>query len=63
MTPSNRNVDVDQIVYALERQIAVLQAQADRLGAAHDYSAEFPAEDAERLREAIAILRGEVTVT
>lgn len=54
---------VDQIIYALERQITALQAQADRLHAAGDYSAELPAEDADRLREAIDALRGNVTVT
>ena len=45
-----------QIVYALERQERALQAQADRLNDQLDYSAEFPAEDAQRMREAIQIV-------
>lgn len=50
-------MDIKQIIYALERQIAALEAHADKLHEDGDYSAEFPAEDAERLREAIKILR------
>jgi hypothetical protein len=42
-----------QVIYALERQVAALDAQAEALGAEGDYSAEFPAHDADRLREAI----------
>lgn len=45
-----------QIVYALQRQANALQAQADKLSDQLDYSAEFPAEDAERMREAIQIV-------
>jgi hypothetical protein len=48
--------NVQQIIYALQRAAQDLQAQADRLGRAGDYSAEFPAEDAERMREAEALL-------
>ena len=50
-------VDVKQIVYALERQARALQEHADRLHDQLDYSAQFPAEDAERMREAIALLQ------
>jgi len=48
--------DTGQILYALDRQIAALDAHALRLQAVGDYSAEFPAEDADRLREAKAML-------
>lgn len=50
--------DVAQIIYALERAEARLRADADALFKRHDYSAEFPAEDADRMREAIALLKG-----
>ena len=50
-------IDVDQVVYALERAERRLQSEADRLHDAGDYSAEFPAEDAARMREAITLLR------
>lgn len=50
-----------QIVYALERQIRALQAHADRLYAQHDYSAEFPAGDADRLREAVELVKEEAS--
>lgn len=49
--------DVQQIVYALQRAERALQLQADLLHEAHDYAAEFPAEDAERMREAVALLQ------
>lgn len=49
-------IDVKQIIYALERQAAALDAQAEQLLRRHDYSAEFPAADADRMREAIALL-------
>lgn len=49
-------IDIAQIIYALERQARALEEQADRLGQQHDYSAEFPAVDAERMREAITML-------
>lgn len=48
---------IQQIIYALERQERALQAQSDALLAAMDYNAEFPAEDAERMREAQALLK------
>lgn len=51
-------VDRMQIIYALERAEKALEAQAAELGNALDYNAEFPAEDAERMREAITILKG-----
>jgi hypothetical protein len=50
-------VDVKQVIYALERAERALRAQADELHDAGDYSAEFPAEDADRMREAIDLLR------
>lgn len=49
-------VDVSQVLYALERQRDALDAQAERLGRELDYSAEFPAADADRMREAIELL-------
>ena len=55
-----KHVDLQQIIYALERQERALQAHADRLCAELDYSAEFPFEDAERMREAVALLRPNV---
>jgi hypothetical protein len=55
--PTGRSVDVAQVVYALERAERRLQGEADALQAQHDYGAEFPAEDAERMREAVALLR------
>ena len=48
--------DIAQIVYALERAESRLRAEADRLSEAGDYSAEFPAEDADRMREAITLI-------
>lgn len=50
-------VDVQQIIHALRRAERRLQSEADALLRAGDYSAEFPAEDAERMREAIALLQ------
>lgn len=47
---------LQQIVYALERQERALRAQADALHDQRDYSAELPAEDADRIREAVALL-------
>lgn len=46
-------VDLDQVIFALERAEKQLQEHADRLRDGHDYSAQFPAADAERMREAI----------
>lgn len=48
-------IDVRQVVYALERQEKALLAHAEALGV--DYSAEFPSEDAERMKEAVTICR------
>lgn len=50
-------IDVQQIIYAMERAEQALEAQATQLGDQGDYSAEFPAEDAERMREGIRLLR------
>ena len=50
-------MDYDQVIYALERARKNLQAQADRLEAAHNYGAEFFTEDADRMSEAIDIVR------
>lgn len=44
--------DVSRVVFALERQIAVLKKQCDDLAARRDYSAEFPADDIEALERA-----------
>lgn len=53
-------IDIQQIVYALRRAESYLQAESDRLLNVRDYTAEFPGEDAERMREAIGLLeRGE----
>lgn len=49
-------IDHQQILYALERARKRLQAQADALGAAHDYNAEFFAEDAQRMVEAAELV-------
>lgn len=49
--------DLNQIIYALDRARDELQRRADRLRVAHDYSSEFPYEDAQRIREAIMILK------
>lgn len=51
------DIDIQQVIYALERAAALQEGQAQRLHEARDYSAEFWAEDAERLREAITLLR------
>jgi hypothetical protein len=53
-----RSVDIQQIVYALQRAERQLEAQAAKLGTALNYDAEFFAEDAERMREAAALLEG-----
>lgn len=50
-------IDVQQVIHALERARDRLQAEADA-HAPDDYSAEFPSEDAERMREGIALLQG-----
>lgn len=50
------SVDIQQIIYALERAEHRLMKQADRLHKARDYGAEFFTEDAERMREAIVLL-------
>jgi hypothetical protein len=54
-------IDVQQVIYALERARDQLQSLADKLHDQQDYSAEFPAEDADRMREAIALLRARPT--
>lgn len=55
--PGPQVIDVRQVVYALERAERALRLQADALHVQGDYSAEFPAEDADRMLEAIALLR------
>ncbi len=45
-----------QVIYALERARDANRAHAARLLAKLDYSAEFPAEDADRLDEAIRLI-------
>ena len=51
------DIDIEQVIYALERAAALQDRQAQKLHQARDYSAEFWAEDAERLREAITLLQ------
>jgi hypothetical protein len=46
-----------QIIYALERAERRLRHEANTLMAAHDYAAELSAEDADRILEAIELLR------
>jgi hypothetical protein len=48
---------VRQIIYAMERAERRLQGEAEKLLEAGDYSSEFPAQDAVRMREAIELLR------
>lgn len=48
--------EVRQVLYALDRQIAALTKQSDDLARARDYSAEFPAADAEALQQARRIV-------
>lgn len=55
-TSRHTAIDLEQVIFALQRAERRLQAEADSLGSAGDYNAEFPAEDAERMREAIALL-------
>ena len=50
-------IDVQQVIYALQRAERQLQHAADVLHDQHDYGAEFPFEDAERMREAVTICR------
>lgn len=54
--PPIQRIDVAQVIHALERSIRSLDHQANQLAALGDYAAEHPAEDAQRLREAIALL-------
>jgi hypothetical protein len=49
-------VELDQIVYALRRAADDMNRRNQRLVDAGDYSAEFLAEDARLLEEAIALL-------
>lgn len=48
---------LQQIIYALQRAEATLKAEADTFCDKQDYRAEFPAEDAQRMREAQALLQ------
>ena len=50
------HIDRDQVRYALERQARFLEDQASRLADQLDYRAEYPAADAECLREAIRLI-------
>lgn len=54
------NDDLLQIIHALGRQERTLEEFADKLAAQRDYSAEFPAADAEAMRQAIAIIRQQI---
>ncbi|CAN5859097.1 hypothetical protein BH11PSE13_BH11PSE13_12360 [soil metagenome] len=49
-------IDLKQIIYALKRIEAQQRAHADRLHEQLDYNAEFPYEDAERIKEAVTLL-------
>lgn len=49
-------IDV-QVIYALQRAQSRLEDEARVLHEAHDYSAEFPANDAEQIGKAIDLLR------
>jgi len=51
------DIDVEQVLYALERAASLQENQAQKLAEAGNYGAEFWAEDADRLREAIVLLR------
>lgn len=52
-------IDIQQVIYALERARDRLEAEANAPGPdGFDYSREFPSEDAERMREAITLLQG-----
>lgn len=52
-----RRIDVDQVIYALERAERRLRAEADELMRRHDYNAEFPGEDADHMLEAIHLIK------
>lgn len=54
--PTREGIDVQQVIYALQRQARSLDDFANRLIDQRDYSAEFPAEDADRLREAVSLI-------
>lgn len=49
-------MDVKQVRHALHRCVDRLQAEADRLGQDLDYTSQYYAEDAERLREALQLI-------
>lgn len=55
--------DVEQIIYALERVETELHERGRLLFEQNDYSAEFPLEDADRMREAIGLLQRRVAVS
>lgn len=55
-TPTEPMPDVMQIVNALGRAERRLRREADALMRQHEYSAEFPDADADRMKEAIALL-------
>jgi hypothetical protein len=50
-------IDIEQVLNALERARAHFVRQADALHAQHDYSAEFPANDAEQMARAIELVK------
>lgn len=52
------SIDRQQIIFALERAAADLEKYADNLSMDEDYRAEFPAADAECLRQAIVLIKG-----
>jgi hypothetical protein len=50
-------IDLEQVIFALERAARLQDRRAQRLAAKRDYSAELWDEDAQRLREAITLLQ------
>lgn len=56
---ASRAPTTGDMLNALGRAIERLQAEADALCDAHDYSAEFPAADAESLRHVVTLLGGD----
>lgn len=57
-TDAGWGVNVQQIIFALERQRRMLTDHGNKLADNRDYSAELLLEDADRIAEAITLLRG-----
>jgi hypothetical protein len=56
--PARGDIDIQQVINAIERARDHNDDLASKLHEQHDYGAEFPYEDARRMDEAIALLRG-----